>query len=933
MNTLARGINKLYLFSFLYMFIFFAGSGIYASAAEQVEPQQFMEITVLDKTTDEPLSGAKVNVRIIQDNGGDIREEIITDEKGICSVPIEDKIIENFRLNVVKNGYAPYQMSQSSSATQPQISTQHTIYLDKGTKIGGLVQDELGNPIEGVAVSISLQSSNRNNTAVISGHEEKTNSNGLWTCDIIPEQPERITIRFTDPNYRTETLNVQSPSPIMQLLQEMSHVLVMQTQLNLTGHVLDTFGNPIEGALVAQGADRRSFFYPSTETDSKGSYIFENIKPGEMVLTVQAEGYSPDTMRFMVEKQMPPIMFRLEPGHTITGRVIDPNGEPVPDVTLSADTWHQSHSLTWETKTDANGVFVWNSAPADEVMININKRRYIIIRNYIIKPSEKEYEITLVPELVIRGSIVDANSGEPVNEFRFYPGVDGSAGEDISWKPGGKITKSNEYLMRFTYPSNEYYIRVEAEGYQPQVSRAVTGKEGDVTLDFKLEKIVPIRGTVLSVDAKPVENAEVMIVTRQLIVENGKAGARPSSDKLSATTDSKGNFSFPPPPDEYSIVILHDEGYAFLSKDQFPSDGNITLSGWSKLEGTLKIADKPGKDETITYNPKSVPQLSGIVFNFQTKTDENGHFVFDRIFSGEGTVTRLLRTRSNLQQNTHTMLVNIMPNETKEIQIGGTGRPVTGKIIIPDPIRRRTNWQNIEGNLNITSENNPYLAISFNIENDGSFKIDDVPEGEYSLYIQAYDLESRVTQISKEQIASLSHQFNVTESESNEALALGEMELVISGDAVASQSLIGKTLPDFDDITLDSSIESFQSKSLLVCFWDYEQRPSRNCILELNKKAEELKSKNIEIIAIQIAQIERETLDNWLSENNITMTIGTAGENESKVRFKWAVKYLPWMVLTDSKNKVFDEGFGINELDERIEKLSEIPEEIAPDFI
>lgn len=936
MNKTAREIKKMYLFTFFYIFVFFSGLDIAAAAGEQVKPQKFMEIIVLDKTSNEPISAAKVNVRIIQDNGGDIREEKLTDENGKCAFEIEDKNIEALRLSVVKNGHTPIQMSLSASETQQKISTQHTLYLGKGTKIGGLAQDEMGNPIEGVAVSISLQSSNRNETEIISGHEEKTDAKGLWTCDIIPEQPERINIRFIDPNYRTENLNVQSPSPIMQLLREMSHVMIMQSQLNLTGHVLDKNGNPIEGAIVSQGADRRTLYYPSMETDSKGSFVFENIKPGEMVLTIQAKGYSPDVSRFIVEKQTPPKLFRLEPGHTITGRVIDPNGKPVPDVTLSADTWRLYRSLTWETKTDANGVFVWNDAPADEVMININKRRYIIILDYMIKPSEKEYVITLMPELVIQGTVVDANSGEPVNNFSFYPGVEGGAGQDISWKPGMKISKRNDYLMRFTYPSNEYYIRIDADGYESEVSRAVSGSEGNIVLDFKLRKLVPVTRTVLSPGGLPLPDAEIMIVTRQLRVSNGIAGARPSSDKLSVKTDSAGKFSITPTTDEYSIVILHDEGYAFIAKIDLTPDKNITLSAWSKLEGTLKIGDKHGKDETIVYNPQSVPQLTGVIFDFQTKTDENGHFVFDRIFSGEGSVTRQLRTGGNMQLNTHTIHVNALSGETANVQIGGTGRPVTGKIIIPEEIRNRTASQYTKGNLNINSKDNPYLQISFIIDRDGSFRIDDVPAGEYMLYIQAYDAGSRTSPVTNEEIASLSQQFSVPElpsGRSDEPLVLGELELGITGDAVAKQSLIGKTLPDFQDITTDFSIDKSQGKPILICFWDYEQRPSRSCILELNKKAGELKEKGIELIAVHISKIEKETLDNWLKENEITIPIGTAGDNESKVRYNWAVKYLPWFVLTDSEHKVIQEGFGINELDEKIKEIKEKPEEILPDYI
>ncbi len=937
MNKIARGIKRLYIAPFLYMFLFFAGSFVFAEASEQVKPQKMMDITVLDKSTEQPIPEAKVSVRIIQEKGGDIREEKLTDENGKCSFPIEDKVISQFLVNVVKNGHTPFQMSLSASPNQPQIPAQHTIYLNKGTKIGGLVQDELGNPVGGVVVSVSLQSSNRNETTIISGYEQKTDDNGSWSCDIIPEQPERMIIRFSDPNYRTENLNVQSPSPVMQLLREMSHLITMLSQLNLVGHVIDKNGNPIEGALVALGADRRSFYYPDTKTDSRGSFIFENIKPGEIVLTVQAEGYSPDVSRFIVEKQMSPVMFRLEPGHTITGRVIDPNGKPVPDVTIGADAWRTYRSLTWEMKTDANGVFVWKDAPADEVTININKRRYIIIRDYAIKPSEKEYVITLLPELVIQGKVVDANSGEPINDYSFYPGVEGTAGENISWKPGMKISKRNDYLMRFTYPSNEYYIRIDADGYESEVSRSVSGSEGNVVVDFKLHKIVPLAGTLLSPDGKPLADAEIMIVKRQLRITNGQAGTRPSNDKLSIKTDFDGKFSFSPTSDEYSIVVLRDEGYAFIAKNTLSPDGNITLSAWSKLEGTLKIGDKPGENETIVYNSKTVPQVNGVIFDFQAKTDKEGHFVFDRIFSGEGTVTRQLRTGGGLQLNTHTMQVNANPGQTQNVQIGGTGRPVTGKIIIPEPIRDRTASQFIEGNLNISSKDNPYIMISFNVDKDGSFRIDDVPQGEYILYVQAYDISGRNAPMNNEEIASLSKQFSVSElpaGRSDEPLELGELELVITGDAVAKQSLIGKSLPDFKDITTEFSKDKAQGKPVLICFWDYEQRPSRSCILELNKKASDLKKEGIELIAIHISKIEKETLDSWLRENEITLPMGTAGDNESKVRFNWAVKYLPWFVLTDSRHKVIDEGFGINELDDKIKAMIEKQkEEILPDYI
>ena len=127
-----------------------------------------------------------------------------------------------------------------------------------------------------------------------------------------------------------------------------------------------------------------------------------------------------------------------------------------------------------------------------------------------------------------------------------------------------------------------------------------------------------------------------------------------------------------------------------------------------------------------------------------------------------------------------------------------------------------------------------------------------------------------------------------------------------------------KSLPAFENIDIGFSPEQVRDKRILICFWDNEQRPSRNCIQELNKKTEELKQKDIAVVTIHASKVEREYLDNWLKENNISFLIGIIDNEVEKTRFDWSVKALPWLILTDKEHIVQAEGFSINELDERI---------------
>jgi len=131
-------------------------------------------------------------------------------------------------------------------------------------------------------------------------------------------------------------------------------------------------------------------------------------------------------------------------------------------------------------------------------------------------------------------------------------------------------------------------------------------------------------------------------------------------------------------------------------------------------------------------------------------------------------------------------------------------------------------------------------------------------------------------------------------------------------------SLIGKILPELNSIEIDFNFDLADERMVLACFFDIQQRPSRNTLLRLTKQAEELKLKGVTIVAVQAVKVDENTLNEWLKENNVPFTIGTIRDNEEQVRFNWGVKSLPWLILTDKKHIVVAEGFSINELDEKI---------------
>ena len=131
-------------------------------------------------------------------------------------------------------------------------------------------------------------------------------------------------------------------------------------------------------------------------------------------------------------------------------------------------------------------------------------------------------------------------------------------------------------------------------------------------------------------------------------------------------------------------------------------------------------------------------------------------------------------------------------------------------------------------------------------------------------------------------------------------------------------SLIGKSLLQLSDLNIELNPNQAKDKMILVCFFDMNQRPSRNCMRQLNAKAKELKAKDVVVVVVQTSKVDDSVLNEWVEKNNISFTVGMVQGDEEKIRFTWGVRSLPWLILTDTQHVVIAEGFSVAELDEKL---------------
>jgi len=131
-------------------------------------------------------------------------------------------------------------------------------------------------------------------------------------------------------------------------------------------------------------------------------------------------------------------------------------------------------------------------------------------------------------------------------------------------------------------------------------------------------------------------------------------------------------------------------------------------------------------------------------------------------------------------------------------------------------------------------------------------------------------------------------------------------------------SLLGRPLPNLKSIELKFIPEDTKEKAISICFFDMNQRPSRNCIMRLAKQAEQLKRKGVTVVIVQASKIDENTLNEWVKNYNIPFPVGMAQGDEEKTRFTWGIRSLPWLILTDKQHIVTAEGFTLDELNEKL---------------
>jgi len=260
------------------------------------------------------------------------------------------------------------------------------------------------------------------------------------------------------------------------------------------------------------------------------------------------------------------------------------------------------------------------------------------------------------------------------------------------------------------------------------------------------------------------------------------------------------------------ILVEHEQGYARLPQEDLDSSHVVTLRPWGRVEGILKIGTQPGTFQMLRLSSGPMlrqrdPRVN--VRDDEAETDASGRFIFKRIISGEARIARLTKIRPGSQGMGPWVPFDVKPGATVHVEVGGTGRPVVGRVAhmagvdgdpVPVNIQLNLKLPKFEAPQGLTREQRAEWAKAWRqtpagkaffqeceramhatypvkVEPDGSFRIDDVTAGTYEWAVFPMERAERDR-----------HTWSVTPNtvivpeipggRSDQPLGIGELELV-----------------------------------------------------------------------------------------------------------------------------------------------------------
>ena len=746
--------------------------------------------------------------------------------------------------------------------------------------------------------------------AKLLGRIKKTDAEGccVLNVDIASQRGVFIVARKKDLALGWDILN-----PGSSYNAKVNILIILEKPGTLAGTLVDQTSEPVINAKIQalpktsylSRLDQRPILAPdqwfTTQTNAKGKFSFSNFAPDVSAdFWVKAQGkvsiykfttHYTSSCGFEVGRT--DIRLVLPSEGTVQGHVVDAeSGNPVANIEIlirpDSIKEHPNPYCPRNAFSGQDGKFSFQGIPVGKHFLKVISPEKELAE-WVGRIVELEVrQGKAVDDVVVeieKGGIIEAvvregTTKEPLQNIRVSAYSESSSGRGWTNADG---------VARIRVPADEFNIYTSAQEYSYYRSDKpfVITKGQTTELEILLDHKAGTSGIVLDESDQPMAGALVR--------------AHPFGDEV--VTDTKGRFEVgfdQRRPAQYLFARHIESNLAAIVSAKGSEPIKISLKPALSISGQVTDANAVGIPAARLSLCVNVTNCLSI-FGPELLADKNGRYE----------IKAVPPQQEGFNYRISTFASGYGPKEYERISITGEpGTPVKMKTIVLQPAD-----QSISG-IVVDAEGKPAARVpiflhgfggmdqpdkSTATDNNGRFKINRICKGQLRLQANFSNSPGGAGFIKAEG------------GDQNVKIILGQ-----EGVHRPHVSLLDKPLPDLKDLKIEIPAADADNKIILACFWDMQQRPSRYCIMQLAKQAEQLKQKGIIIVAVQASKVDENTLNDWVNKYKIPFPVGIVQGDDEKTRFAWGVRSLPWLILTDRKHVVRAEGFGINDLNEKI---------------
>ena len=697
----------------------------------------------------------------------------------------------------------------------------------------------------------------------------------------------------------------------------------------LSGIVVDDKDAPVSDAQVTismlalgDGSERKNLNSPvvpkllTMKTDTAGKFAFTHIPAGATaefiveksgkatVSTYKSTGEPYQKLNFTEGQKDIRLVLPVEA--KIEGLVVEKTtGKPVGGVKISCTSeLRAGYFRPKPLVSKEDGSFVIDTLIASSYAVEIVQPRDKL-PDWVADPIELNTEagktksgvkIELCKGGVLEVKVTDAVNKKPLEEAQVS--VNSQAGGRSAYCRSDKEGLAQMRLMPGDYQITYLY----KQGYSRQrLQDTVTIEDGKTQhLEYELAGLPKITGVVRDDKEKPIEGVEIEIC--------------PAGGREESVSDAGGKFeviydlgNWPSGRIPTMFLVGRHEGRnlaAAVQVDEDTREIEIKLEPAVTMTGQIVDPNDKGIANAEVRTMLRGPQWGSTIGRKPAITDSDGKYQIKALppkhtYSVYARADGYGESRSE-EISTEAAVDNRI--DAGKLTLALANLSISGVVVDDD------NKPMAGARISSYGDNQPYRNTQTDI--DGKFTLERVCAGKIRISADKSDVTRLYGYIETEGGAT------------DVRIVISERPSPTRYEPRRPASLVGRPLPELKDVGVDLPMAETDGKMMLVCFFDMEQRPSRHCVTQLAKQAEQLNGKSVTIVAVQASKMDRDALNKWKNEYNIPFPAGMVEGDADKARFTWGIRSLPWLILTDRGHIIRASGFQVNELNEKIGEMA-----------